>query len=123
MIGLALVLVGAAVGAPARYLVDRSIQARHESLMPWGTLTTNLIGSTILGLLVGIEVDHAVPHDVIVLIGTGLCGTFTTFSTYSYENLRLYQTGARTQSVLNLVVTLVAGLGAVTVGYAVGTSI
>lgn len=122
MIGFALVLAGAAIGAPARYLVDRSIQARHQSLMPWGTMSANLIGSTVLGLLVGIEAEHAVSHNLVLLIGTGLCGTFTTFSTYTYETMRLYQTEARTQAILNLVVTIAAGLGAVTIGCAIGTA-
>lgn len=121
MIGLALVLVGAAIGAPARYVVDRTIQARHQSLMPWGTMSANLVGSTVLGLLDGIETEHVVPHGLVLLIGTGLCGTFTTFSTYSYETMRLYQTGARMQAVLNLAVTIAAGLGAVSIGYAIGT--
>ena len=121
MIGFVWVLAGAAFGAPARYLVDRSIQARHQTLMPWGTLTVNLIGSTVLGLLVGAEANHRVPHDLALFVGTGICGTFTTFSTYSYESVRLYQIGARTQAILNIGVTLAAGLGAVSIGYALGT--
>lgn len=123
MTGLLFVLSGAVFGAPARYLLDRSVQARHDTEMPWGTMAVNILGSTVLGFLTGLEVNHAVPHDVVLALGTGLCGTFTTFSTYSYESFRLYQTGARTQAVLNIVVTLVAGLGAVSVGYAIGTAL
>ena len=48
-----LIALGAAVGAPLRYLVDRAIQSRHESSFPWGTLTVNVVGSFLLGLLVG----------------------------------------------------------------------
>lgn len=123
MTGWVFVLVGAAVGAPARYLIDRAIQARHESLMPWGTMTANIAGSVVLGLLVGLEVNHAVPRALVLGLGVGVCGTLTTFSTFSFESLRLYETGARTQAVLNVVVTLMAGLGAVTVGYAVGAAL
>lgn len=122
MIGLLCVLGGAAIGAPARYLVDRSIQARHETLMPWGTMSTNLIGSAILGLLAGIEANHHITPSLVLLIGTGFCGTLTTFSTHSYESLRLYQTGARTEAVLNIVISLTAGLGAVSISYALGVS-
>lgn len=123
MIGFALVLVGAAIGAPARYLLDRSIQARHESLMPWGTMSVNLAGSAVLGLLGGLAAEHAIPHNLLLLIGTGLSGSFTTFSTYSYETMRLYQTRARTQALLNLAVTITAGLGTVIIGYAIGTGL
>lgn len=123
MTGLVFVLIGAAFGAPARYLIDRSIQARHQTLMPWGTMTANILGTTVLGLLAGLDTNHDLPHHLALGIGVGVCGTLTTFSTYSYESLRLYETGARTQAMLNIVVTLAAGLGAVTIGYAIGTAL
>ena len=46
------VALGAALGAPARYLTDRAVQGRHDSVFPWGTLTINLVGSFILGLAI-----------------------------------------------------------------------
>ena len=58
MTGWLLVCLGAAVGAPARYLVDRAVQARHDSLMPWGTLTVNVFGSAVLGVLAGLGADE-----------------------------------------------------------------
>ncbi|TQL66379.1 camphor resistance protein CrcB [Nocardioides albertanoniae] len=123
MIGFLFVLVGAAIGAPARYLIDRSIQARHQTLMPWGTMTVNIVGTTVLGLLAGLDATHDVPHNLLLGLGIGICGALTTFSTYVYESVRLYETGARTQAVLNMVVSLAAGLGAVTIGYSVGTAL
>jgi CrcB protein len=123
MTGLVFVLLGAAVGAPARYLIDRSIQARHQTLVPWGTMAVNIIGCTVLGMLVGIDVDKDLPRYLVLGVGVGVCGTLTTFSTYAYESVRLFETGARTQAVLNIVVSLAAGLGAVTIGYSIGTAL
>jgi len=118
---LLLVCLGAAVGAPARYLVDRAVQARHDSVMPWGTLVVNVVGSLVLGLLTGLAVNHDVPEDVMVGIGTGLCGALTTYSTFSFETLRLYEDGATLYALANVAVSLAAGMGAAVVGYALGT--
>jgi CrcB protein len=114
------VCLGAAVGAPARYLVDRAVQSRHDSLLPWGTLTVNVAGSLVLGLVAGLGVDHQVPEAVTWSVGTGLCGALTTYSTFSYETLRLYEAGALLYSLLNAAASLAAGLGAAALGYAVG---
>lgn len=120
MTGYLLMLAGAAIGAPARYLIDRAVQTRHQTLMPWGTMSVNIAGSLVLGLLVGLDVHHGVPQPVTLGLGVGFCGTLTTFSTFSYETLRLYEIGARTQAILNIVVSIAAALGAVTIGYNIG---
>jgi CrcB protein len=103
-----LVALGAAVGAPLRYLTDRAIQARHDSVFPWGTLSVNVVGSLLLGFLTGLPAGHAVA----ALVGTGFCGALTTYSTFSYETLRLAQDGARFYAAANIVASIVAGLGA-----------
>ena len=72
-----LVIVGAAVGAPLRYLADRAVQARHDTLFPWGTFLVNVTGCLLLGLLTGAaSAGHASGH-VQLLVGTGLCGALT----------------------------------------------
>ncbi len=114
------VCLGAAVGAPGRYLLDRAVQARHDSVMPWGTMLVNVIGSLALGLLVGLSTGSDVPDAVMLTLGTGLCGALTTYSTFGYETLRLFEDGARLYAVLNVCLSLVAGLGAATLGYVVG---
>jgi CrcB protein len=118
-----LVALGAAVGAPLRYLVDRTVQARHDSVFPWGTFAVNITGSFILGLLVRGATVHAVPGSVIALLGTGLCGALTTYSTFGYETVRLMEDGARPYAVLNAVASVVAGLGAAFCGIAVAQAI
>lgn len=92
---LLLVAVGAAVGAPLRYLVDRAIQARHDAVFPCGTFTVNVTGSLILGALAGAAAAHDVPGSLNALVGVGLCGALTTYSTFGYETIRLVETGAR----------------------------
>jgi len=113
-----LVIAGALVGAPLRYLTDRAVQARHDSVFPWGTLTVNAAGCLLLGLLTAVA-----PADLRLLLGTGLCGALTTYSTFSYETLRLAETGARLYAVANVTVSLLIGLGAVYVGTALGHAI
>lgn len=110
-----LVVIGAVVGAPLRYLTDRLVQSRHDSLFPWGTLTVNVVGSLVLGGLAG--AGTAVPHGVLALVGVGFCGALTTYSTFSYETLRLAEQKAWFYAVVNVVVTLVAGLGAAALAY------
>ncbi|BFU47259.1 fluoride efflux transporter CrcB [Krasilnikovia sp. MM14-A1004] len=109
---LLLVALGAAVGAPARYLADRAVQARHDSLFPWGTFAVNVCGSLLLGLLTGLPLSSGWS----ALLGTGFCGALTTYSTFSFETLKLARDGARLLAVANAAGSLLAGLGAAYVG-------
>ena len=121
--GFLLVCLGAALGAPARYLTDRAVQARHDTVLPWGTLSVNVVGSLVLGLLTGLADAHHVPSSVLLGVGTGFCGALTTYSTFGYETLGLYGSGARLYAALNVVLSLAAGLGAALVGLVVGASL
>ena len=118
-----LVVLGAAVGAPLRYLADRAVQARHDSVFPWGTFTVNVAGSFILGVLVRGASVHAVPGSLVSLLGTGLCGALTTYSTFGYETIRLLEERSRQYAVLNAAASVVAGLGAAFCGIATGQAI
>jgi CrcB protein len=109
-----LVALGAAVGAPSRYLLDRAVQNRHDSVFPWGTLSVNVLGCFLLGLLTWLP---AAPAFTAVL-GTGFCGALTTYSTFSYETLRLIRSGAWLLAGFNVLLSLVAGLGAAYLGVA-----
>ncbi len=120
--GFVFLCLGAALGAPARYLTDRAVQARHDTVVPWGTMTANVVGSLVLGLLTGVGRAHHVPEAVSLAVGTGFCGALTTYSTFSYETLRLHETGARLYAGLNIVISLMAGLGAALVGLAIGSA-
>lgn len=110
----AAVLVGGAFGAVLRYLTDLLVQSRHASRMPWGTFTVNVAGSFVLGL---IAATYAGSGTAYALWGTGFCGGLTTFSTFSFETVRLGESGAVRTAVLNVGLSLVGGFGAVCLGW------
>jgi CrcB protein len=118
-----LVVLGAMVGAPARYLTDRAVQARHGTGFPWGTFTVNVAGSAVLGLVTGAVTTGVGDAHLQLLVGTGFCGALTTYSTFSYETLRLAETGARVHAVANVVGSITAGLGAALVASAVAQAL
>ena len=120
---LLLVIAGAAVGAPLRYLSDRAIQARHDTVFPWGTLSVNVVGSLILGLLTGAVTAGGASPQVQLAVGTGFCGALTTYSTFSYETLRLLEDDARLYAAANVVASIVAGLLSAFLGVAIGQAI
>jgi CrcB protein len=109
-----LIVLGAAIGAPARYLTDRAVQSRHDSVFPWGTFLVNISGSALLGFLAALPSQGAVA----AITGTAFCGAFTTYSTFSYETLRLAKDRAYLFATLNAVGSVIAALGAAYVGMA-----
>jgi CrcB protein len=117
----ALVFVGAMIGAPLRYLTDRAVQSRHDSLFPWGTISVNLVGCLVLGALAG--AGTALPGPALALVGTGFCGALTTYSTFSYETLRLAERKAYFYAAMNVLVSVIAGLGAALLAYATTNAI
>ncbi|MET8650781.1 MULTISPECIES: fluoride efflux transporter FluC [Nocardia] len=104
-----LVVFGGMLGAPARYLIDRAVSARLRSPMPWGTLTVNIVGSAMLGALIGAGAAGLVP----AFAEIGFCGALTTFSTFGYETIRLVTGGAYHLAVGNVVISVAASLAAV----------
>ncbi|APY90586.1 fluoride efflux transporter CrcB [Streptomyces alfalfae] len=117
------VVAGAMIGAPLRHLTDRAVQARLGTLFPWGTFTVNVVGSLVLGVLAGAVTAGAAPEHLELFLGTGLCGALTTYSTFSYETLRLAESGARFSAVANALGSVAAGLGAAFVGVAVAEAL
>jgi len=120
---LALVLVGGAVGAPLRYVIDVAVQARHGSLFPWGTFAVNVIGSFVLGVVLGGAAAGALPPAAVTLLGTGVCGAFTTFSTFGFETVRLLEKGAFTAGVLNALLSLAVGMAAALAGWGLAAAL
>jgi CrcB protein len=104
------------VGANARFLVHTLVTARAGSELPLGTLAVNASGSLLLGLLAGVSLSG----DALVLAGTATLGSYTTFSTWMLETELLAANGRRTVAVLNVLVSLALGIGAVALGRAIG---
>ncbi len=115
------VALGSGVGAPARYVLDRLVQGRHERIFPWGTLVINLTGAFALGLLVGETQHHDVASWLVPALGTGFLGGYTTFSTFTWETLRLAEDGAFAAAVANVAASTALGLGAAALGLFVGS--
>ena len=109
-----LVVVGALVGAPLRLLASRVAGRNGRDPAP-GTLVVNVAGSALLGVLLGMS---DVPAEVVALVGTGFCGTLTTFSTFGADVVRLAEERALGRAVAYLAATLVLGIGAAAAGYA-----
>ncbi len=108
-----LVVAGALVGAPLRLLVTR-IAERDGRDPARATLLVNVAGSGLLGVVLGL---HGVPSWVVALVGTGFCGTLTTFSTLGADVVRLVEERTLGRALLYLAATLLLGLGAAAAGY------
>ncbi|HEV3281338.1 MAG TPA: CrcB family protein [Acidimicrobiales bacterium] len=113
--------VAGAVGAVLRYLVDHLVQRRADSPFPFGIMVVNLTGSFFLGVLVGAGLRHGVSASLVTVAGTGLIGSYTTFSTFTFDSVRLAENGRRSMSVLNVTVGMVAGIGVAAAGLALGS--
>jgi fluoride exporter len=105
-----------AVGAVARYLLDGAVQDRTAGSFPFGTLTVNVVGSLILGFLAGYALSHTGGRTARTIVGTGFCGGLTTWSTASWETVRLAEEGATATAVRFTVVSVVASFAAAAVG-------
>ncbi len=120
MTTLLLVALGSALGAPARYLLDRLIQGRRDRVLPWGTLAINVTGSFLLGLMFGLASQSGMDSRILAAAGTGFLGSYTTFSTFTWETVRLIEDRAYLAALSNVALSLVAGLAAVAAGIALG---
>jgi fluoride exporter len=116
---LLVVFLGGMIGAPVRYTLDRLVQDRTGGAFPWGTLMVNVLGSVILGALLG----AGVPRGLQLLLGTGACGALTTFSTLGYETVRMLEDGSLLRAALNAVGSLVLGVLAAAGSYALAASL
>jgi CrcB protein len=121
-IGIGLAVAGA-VGAPARYLVDGFVQDRSVGDFPWGTLVINVTGSLLLGIITGAALYHAFPNTPKVWLGTGFCGAYTTFSTFTFETIRLLEEGEVADALRYAVASLLVGAAAAAIGLAIAAAL
>ncbi|HEV8297257.1 MAG TPA: fluoride efflux transporter CrcB [Acidimicrobiales bacterium] len=103
-------LAGGAFGAPARYVADGYLDSRTSGALPWGTFAVNAAGSLLLGALTGLALHHGLDPDTRTVLGTGFCGAFTTFSTFTFETIRLAEDGATTSAMLNVAANTFVGM-------------
>ena len=113
LLWIAVGLAGGA-GALARFTLDALVSERLGSGFPWGTLAVNVSGAFVLGVVAG----AAVHRDALTIVGTGVLGSYTTFSTWMFESQRLGEDGQPWLLFANVALSLAAGLGAVALGRA-----
>jgi CrcB protein len=109
-------LLAAAIGAPARYLLDGWVQDHTSGAFPWGTFVVNISGCLVLGIITGLALYHGLPATTKTIIGTGGLGAYTTFSTFTFETVRLAEEGALDEAALNVAASLLIGLAAALLG-------
>ena len=115
---LLLVGLGGFIGSVARFLVSKLNLSWHFFSIPMGTLTVNVLGSFIIGILVGISVkSDLISTDLRVFLMVGFCGGFTTFSSFSSENLMLMQNGQVVTVLIYTALSILLGFLAVYLGY------
>ncbi|MCC8908825.1 MULTISPECIES: fluoride efflux transporter CrcB [unclassified Curtobacterium] len=116
---LLLVAVGGGVGAALRFLLDGVVKARVSGF-PLGTVVINVSGSLVLGVLTGLGQAGTIPLPVVAVLGTGMMGGYTTFSTASVETVQLLRSGKPRLAVLNGLGMLVVSVGAAALGLLIG---
>ena len=107
-----LVALGGAVGSVVRYLVGRMV----ESSFPWGTLLVNIVGSVVIGVLVGLVSRAVLSADMKLMLMTGFCGGLTTFSTFANESFSMMKAGNVVMAAIYVAVSVALGIVGVWIG-------
>lgn len=113
-----LVVLGGMVGAPLRYLVDVRVTARFGPGFPFGTMVANTVACVLLGVVAGLGL--AADEPAYVLLGTGVAGAMSTYSTFAFEVVRLGEEGRPARAAVYALVSTVMGLAALLLGLALG---
>ncbi|PYY54549.1 fluoride efflux transporter CrcB [Curtobacterium sp. MCSS17_011] len=121
---LLLVAVGGGAGAALRFVLDGVVKTRvagsRFAAFPVGTLLINVSGSLVLGVLTGLAQAGTIPASTVAVLGTGMMGGYTTFSTASVETVQLLRSGKTRLAVLNGLGMLVVSVGAAALGLWIG---
>ena len=120
LVTVALLGLAGGVGAASRFLLDGLIRSRVRAALPVATIVINVTGSFLLGLIAGAVGAHAAPPELQLIVGTGFLGGYTTFSTASFETVRLVQSGRSGLALVNGLGTALAAVGAAAGGLVLG---
>ena len=117
------VALAGGLGAVSRFVVDGLVRTRVSAAFPVGTVLINVSGSFVLGLVTGLVLARAAPDTVRLVVGTGFCGGYTTFSTASFETVRLVEQRRLGLALLNGVGTLITTVCVAALGLWLGLSV
>ncbi len=116
-LGLALVVaLAGGAGAVLRALLIHHVSMRRDDPLPLGTIVVNASGSLLLGILTGLSLYHGLGSHLLAVVGVGLCGGYTTWSTASWESIHLLRTGHRSEAIVYTFGGLAVCVGAAAAG-------
>ena len=113
---------GSFIGGVFRYLLTQIIETKSTSILPLGTLTVNVIGSLLIGIVIGLIDRGSLSHEWRFFLVTGLLGGFTTFSAFSSEMMNLIRAGEILFATTYVVVSILFSLSATYIGFAISKS-
>ncbi|MEY4629524.1 MAG: Protein of unknown function CrcB [Bacteroidota bacterium] len=114
---IALVVIGSAAGGTLRYLFSVLFQQKEWNKLPWATFSVNILGCFLIGMVYAItEKANENGNPFRLLLATGFCGGFTTFSAFAQENLQLLKSNANTTALLYITLSVVLGIFATFLG-------
>ena len=117
MLKILLIGLGGFFGAISRYSIQTLLSNRYPGTFPWGTFVVNIIGCLFIGIIYGLAERHKLMNEEMrLLLAVGFCGSFTTFSAFSAENLNMFELGNYTTMGLYITASILLGLGAVFTG-------
>jgi CrcB protein len=120
------VAVGGALGSMARFWLANAMALATGTEFPWGTLLINIVGSFVIsffGSLTGSWPRFAVPYEMRVFVTVGICGGFTTFSSFSLQTVELVKTGQTGRAMLYVAASVILCMGACALGFAAANTV
>lgn len=118
-----LVGLGGFIGSSLRYIMTVVVNQRTAFQFPLATFSINVIGSFVIGIVLGVASKGSMDENIRLFFATGICGGFTTFSAFSAENLKMIQEGEMATALLYILLSVVFGLLAVAGGLIIGKSL
>jgi fluoride exporter len=120
------IAIGSALGGMARYACSRAVALRYGETFPWGTLTVNIAGSFIIGFISAVSAPESriiVSPNARTFMMVGLCGGFTTFSSFSLQTLELLRNRDFSEAFGNILLSVASCIAAVAIGYIAGSAV
>lgn len=120
------IAIGSALGGMARYACSRAVALRYGETFPWGTLSVNIIGALAIGFIAALSAPESrvmISPSARQFLMIGLCGGFTTFSSFNLQTLELVRNRDFAEAFGNVLLSVTATMAAVAIGYLAGAAL